>query len=93
MTMVRQFDEDAVLEKVLEVFWARGWQATSMAQLAVAAEVQRGSLYHAYGGKEQLFQMAFERYSTRVLGESRTALSGLSVRFALQNFLKCQSMR
>jgi TetR/AcrR family transcriptional repressor of nem operon len=88
MTMVRQFNEEAVLEKVLEVFWAQGWQATSMAQLAAASEVQRGSLYHAYGSKEQLFRMAFERYSTGVLAASRAALSGPTVRLALQNFFK-----
>lgn len=86
MAMVRQFDEDLVLEKVLEVFWAKGWQATSMADLASAAKVQRGSLYHAYGDKEQLFVRAFDRYATRVLEESRVALEASSARTALQRF-------
>ncbi|WP_251140515.1 TetR/AcrR family transcriptional regulator [Rhodoferax sp. U11-2br] len=84
--MVRQFDEDAVLEKVLEVFWNRGWQATSMADLAAAVNVQRGSLYHAYGGKEHLFELAFDRYATRVLAESRAALDAPSARLALKQF-------
>ncbi|WP_297356008.1 helix-turn-helix domain-containing protein [Paraburkholderia sp.] len=48
MAMVRQFDEETVLDKVLDVFWQKGWQATSMADLADAANVQRGSLYHAF---------------------------------------------
>lgn len=86
MAMVRQFDEEAVLGAVLDVFWARGWQATSMADLAEATRVQRGSLYHAYGGKEQLFLLAFERYAARVVEEAQDALNGSSARLALQRF-------
>lgn len=86
MVMVRQFDEDVVLERVLEVFWAKGWQATSMADLAGASNVQRGSLYHAYGDKEQLFLLAFERYAARVLEESRAALEAPTAEAALQGF-------
>ena len=86
MVMVRQFDEDVVLEKVLEVFWAKGWQGTSMADLAGAANVQRGSLYHAYGDKEQLFLLVFERHAERVLAESRAALEAPSAKRALQRF-------
>ncbi|MFT4190994.1 MAG: TetR/AcrR family transcriptional regulator [Comamonas sp.] len=86
MVMVRQFDEDVVLEKVLEVFWTKGWQATSMADLAGAANVQRGSLYHAYGSKEHLFLLAFDQYAERVLAESRAALDAPSAKAALQRF-------
>src|SRR5574337_1427974 len=86
MAMVRQFDEEAVLAAVLDVFWARGWQGTSMADLAEATQVQRGSLYHAYGGKEQLFLLAFERYAARVVEEAQDALKASSARLALQRF-------
>lgn len=86
MAMVRQFNEEVVLGKVLDVFWTRGWQATSMADLAEASQVQRGSLYHAYGGKEQLFVLAFERYAARVVEEAQEALDAPSARLALQRF-------
>jgi TetR/AcrR family transcriptional regulator, transcriptional repressor for nem operon len=86
MAMVRQFDEETVLEKVLEVFWQKGWQATSMADLADAANVQRGSLYHAYGGKEQLFQLAFDRYAKAFLREAQAALVAPSADLALRRF-------
>jgi TetR/AcrR family transcriptional regulator, transcriptional repressor for nem operon len=88
MAMVRQFDEEVVLDKILEVFWHKGWQATSMADLADAANVQRGSLYHAYGGKEQLFQLAFERYAERFLEEARKALVVSSADLALRQFFE-----
>ena len=85
---VRQVDEQKVLEAVLDVFWSRGWQATSMADLAEAADVQRGSLYHAYGGKEALFLLAFELYAGRFLSEAKAALSAATAEQALRGFFK-----
>lgn len=92
MVMVRQFDEEVLLEKVLAVFWTKGWHASSMADLASAANVQRGSLYHAYGDKEQLFILAFDRYAERVLAESRAALGAPTAKEALQRFFDVSIM-
>ncbi|PMY35814.1 TetR family transcriptional regulator [Pseudomonas sp. GW456-L14] len=88
MAGVRQFDEEKVLSAVLEVFWRKGWQSTSMADLAEAAEVQRGSLYHAYGGKEALFLLAFEAYATRFLGNAAKALEAADAETALRRFFQ-----
>ncbi|AGK47336.1 bacterial regulatory s, tetR family protein [Burkholderia thailandensis MSMB121] len=86
MAMVRQFDEESVLDKALEVFWQKGWQATSMSDLAEATQVQRGSLYHAYGGKEQIFLLAYERYTKCFLSEAQAALDAPSASLALRRF-------
>ena len=87
MAMVRQFDEDELINKVLEVFWQKGWQSTAMKDLSEAAQVQRGSLYHAYGDKEQLFLLAFTRYSKQVLDEAIQVLeNGNDVSQILMNF-------
>ena len=91
--MVRQFDEDTVLDRVLDVFWTKGWLSTSMAELATATAVQRGSLYHAYGSKDRLFELAFERYARRVLDESEQALSGATAADILQCFLDASIQR
>lgn len=88
MAMTRLFDEDTVIERVLAAFWTQGWHTTSMADLAKAAKIQRGSLYHAYGSKERLFELAFERYAKRVLDESRQALEGNTARDAIERFLE-----
>lgn len=88
MAGVRQFDEEKVLTAVLEVFWCKGWQATSMADLAEAAEVQRGSLYHAYGGKENLFLLAFDLYAHGFLDKAARALQAEDTRSALQCFFE-----
>jgi TetR/AcrR family transcriptional regulator, transcriptional repressor for nem operon len=75
MVGTRQFDEDAMLEVALKTFWQNGFAATSMIDVAAATGVQRGSLYNAYGDKERLFLLAFERYSSHFLDFVRQALS------------------
>ena len=65
MVGTRQFDEEILLEAALKAFWQNGFAATSMIDVAEATGVQRGSLYNAYGDKERLFLLAFERYSSR----------------------------
>src|SRR5687768_12471033 len=51
----RQFDEETVLERATEVFWRRGFAATSVDDLVHATGLGRGSLYGAFGNKEALF--------------------------------------
>ena len=58
----RKFDEDALLDHALQQFWCRGVRATTLSDVAKAAGMQRGSIYNAYGGKEQLFLAAYARY-------------------------------
>lgn len=88
MAGVRQFDEDAVLEAVMETFWEKGYGGTAMADLAAAAGVQRGSLYHAYGDKEALLLRALERYGERYGGAAREALADPDPRRAIERFLE-----
>lgn len=59
----RRFDEDAVLDAAMRVFWQRGYGATSIEDLERATGLRRGSLYNAYGSKETLFLRVFDRYA------------------------------
>lgn len=59
----RGFDADEALEKALRVFWAKGFEGASMADLTEAMGINRPSLYAAFGNKEALFRKALERYS------------------------------
>lgn len=88
MAGVRQFDEDKLLAGVLDVFWEKGLPGTSMIDLAEATGVQRGSLYNAYGDKEALFLLAFDRYALRFLEAARIALGDPNPRRALRCFFK-----
>lgn len=86
MVGVRQFEEEAVLEDALALFWSQGVAATSMLDLAQATGVQRGSLYNAYGDKEAIFLRAFDRYAARFLETARTSLEGDDAELLLGRF-------
>ena len=65
----RQFDVDQTLDAAMRAFWARGYEATSMADLMAATGLHKGSLYQAFGDKHALFIEALKRY----LGEMARA--------------------
>jgi TetR/AcrR family transcriptional repressor of nem operon len=88
MVNTRQFDEDAVLEVALKTFWQNGFAATSMIDVAEATGVQRGSLYNAYGDKERLFLLTYERYANRFLDSVRQTLSNPDPSIALTALFK-----
>ncbi len=62
MPWEKSFDEDAALEKAMQVFWAKGFEPASIADLLERTGLNRGSLYNAYGGKQQLFLRALQKY-------------------------------
>ncbi len=63
MARPREFDTDALLDKVSLVFLKDGLQLTSMRQLEDITGVKQVSLYNAFGSKEGLFLAAFDRYT------------------------------
>ena len=83
MVGVRQFDEEQAFAQALDLFWRKGFRTTSMLDLAEATGVQRGSLYHAYGDKEEIFMRVFERYADEYIASARRALDKPDVRDAL----------
>lgn len=74
MARPRGFDDSAVLEHVLQQFWTRGYEATSVRDLEAAAGIGMASLYNAFGGKRSLFCAALERYSEQ---QTRACLSDI----------------
>lgn len=58
----RQFDEQTVLERAMNLFWEKGFQATSMQDLVAELGINRASLYTTFGDKEQLYQQSLEHY-------------------------------
>jgi AcrR family transcriptional regulator len=62
----RAFDRDAALERAMRVFWKRGYESASMADLTAAMEINAPSLYAAFGSKADLFKEAVELYTNKV---------------------------
>jgi len=88
MAGIRQFDEDAVLDRAMDAFWQRGYGATSMQDLAAATGILRGSLYHAYGDKQAIFLLVFDRYKERLLQAAQATLDQPDLRRALGDFFR-----
>ncbi|MFG1824957.1 TetR/AcrR family transcriptional regulator [Microbispora bryophytorum] len=63
MARTKEFDPDVVLERALDLFWRRGFEATSMADLVDHLGIGRASLYATFGGKHDLYVKALERYA------------------------------
>jgi len=66
------------LDSALQVFWARGYEATSIQDLVDATGLGRASLYGAFGDKRAIFARVLERYQHRVALELATAGVGRS---------------
>lgn len=63
----REFDVDEALDAALGVFWRKGYEGASYADLTKATGVERPALYSAFGNKEALFRRALQRYYERYL--------------------------
>jgi len=70
----REFDVEKALDAALCVFWRKGYEGASYADLTAAAGVERPALYAAFGNKEALFQKALARYYERFMDYIPAAL-------------------
>lgn len=70
----RAFDEAAALEAAMNVFWQKGFEATSLDDLTSAMGLSRSSFYATFGSKQDLFLRAVGYYSRNgIRGLAETA--------------------
>lgn len=70
----REFEVAEALDAALKVFWRKGYEGTSYADLTEATGLERPSLYAAFGNKEALFRQALARYDEQYLAYIPEAL-------------------
>ena len=58
----RSFDKQKALDAALQVFWRKGYEGASMADLTSAMGIEKPSLYAAFGDKEALFRQVLDHY-------------------------------
>ncbi|MCP3168521.1 TetR/AcrR family transcriptional regulator [Myxococcus qinghaiensis] len=75
MARTRAFDETEAVRKALGVFWSRGYEATSLADLEVATGLNRSSLYQAFESKRALFARAVALYLQEVIAPRLTVFA------------------
>lgn len=84
MARPREFDRDEALAKAMQVFWAKGFAATSTDDLLTAMNIARQSLYNAFGDKRQLYLESLRAYQRKTneghvarLNAPKNALAGV----------------
>lgn len=83
----REFDLDQALENALHVFWEKGYEGASMADLTEAMGITKPSLYAAFGNKEELFRKAFDAYVDGPAGYTKLALQQPTARAVVEHLL------
>ena len=81
----REFDRDEAVAGAMELFWAQGYEGTTLADLQKAmGGITAPSFYAAFGSKEALFREAVELYKKtqgapvlKALAEGRTARASI----------------
>src|SRR5277367_1717519 len=74
MARPREFNEAAVLDAAVQCFWTRGYEATSVRDLAERMGITGASLYNAFGDKRSLFRRALDHYLEQGFGDRVTRL-------------------
>ena len=85
MSRTALYNRQDALERALQLFWQKGFHATSLKDIEQALDMRPGSIYAAFGNKDGLFQEALEYYARlglteleRVLSHHSTPLLGLA---------------
>jgi AcrR family transcriptional regulator len=84
----REFCVDQALAAALGVFWSKGYEGASMAELTQAMGITKPSLYAAFGNKEALFHKALELYEVEKLEYTREALKQPTARAVAEHFMR-----
>ena len=89
MPKVKLFDEKLILEKAMELFWKKGFHATSIQDLVTFLGISRSSIYDTYGGKKELFYKSFKLYrTTNIIGFSNFLNQQKNVKIGLRKLFE-----
>jgi TetR/AcrR family transcriptional repressor of nem operon len=88
MARPRSFDPDEILDIARDIFWRKGFQATSFDEITAASGITKPSLYAAFGDKKALFLKILDRYHEGILARTEGVLSQhSSARDAMRQWL------
>src|ERR1700712_5363188 len=75
MARTKDFDENEVLTKAIQLFWHKGYNGTSMQDLVDGLGISRSSLYDTYTDKHTLFVKALESYQNSAAAKIQDLIS------------------
>ena len=62
MPWEKSFDESDVIDHAMNLFWEKGYAATTISDITERTGLKRGSLYNAFDGKDDLFFRSLQQY-------------------------------
>ena len=84
----RGFAENEALDAAMTVFWEKGYEGSTLADLTEAMRINRSSMYATFGDKEALFRLAIARYVEGPAAYVREALEQPTVRSVVEALLR-----
>ncbi|WP_239615493.1 TetR/AcrR family transcriptional regulator [Cohnella mopanensis] len=89
MARPREFDEEKALDAAMQLFWEKGFEATSLSDLTSRMGIQRPSIYSTFGDKKGLFEAALRKYTSSHAAYIRANLqNNSSVKEAFRAFFE-----
>jgi TetR/AcrR family transcriptional regulator, copper-responsive repressor len=72
----RTYDREIALTRAMDLFWDRGYAATSLDDLSQAMDMNRPSIYAAFGDKQALYRQALDHYRAGVRAAIKVVFEG-----------------
>jgi TetR/AcrR family transcriptional regulator, transcriptional repressor for nem operon len=88
MARPQEFDTAEALHQAMGVFWRRGFEAATLAELLDPMGLSKSSLYGTFGGKRELFLAAFDAYREERARDMDRVLGEGSARVAIERFFR-----
>lgn len=83
------YDATSALEAAATVFWSKGFSGTSLDDLSAAMDMNRPSIYRAFGDKESIYRQALDQFASHMEeGFRRTLLHEPDIRVGLKKFYR-----
>lgn len=70
----RNFDSEQALDAAMQVFWSKGYEATSLQDLIEAMQISKSSFYQTFESKHQLFENCINYYQERFISDITDSL-------------------
>jgi len=89
MARSKEYDRDDVLEKAVDVFWRKGYKATSVTDIVEATGLNTASLYKEFGDKDGLFEESLEYYRKHIISPVFQCLIDQPNLSGIKSFIHC----
>ena len=86
MARLKTFDEERAVDRAVDCFWSRGYEATSVRDLGEAMGIGGASLYNAFGDKRALYARALDQYVEDSIADRIRSCEKLEPRDAISAF-------